>query len=312
MFDIGPELKAPQRHLILGGSGFIGRAVAERLVQLEQAVVIADRVAPNAALQNVAFRSFDLGSADWDSLVAEGDIVHHYAWTSIPASANHDPAADLLQNVHPTLALLDAMRRRGAKRIIFASSGGTVYGRLLRVPVPESHPLHPITAYGAGKATVELYLGQYRALHGLDCRIARLANPFGPGQNVARGQGAASAFLHKARNGEPIEIWGDGEVTRDYVHISDLAAGLVALSMAALGDAFTFNIGSGKGTSLNGIIDEIEHRLDRRLIVHRGPGRSFDVPISILDVTLARTVLGWTPKLSFGDGIAQTLAALRS
>jgi UDP-glucose 4-epimerase len=237
--------------------------------------------------------------------------VHHYAWTSIPASANANPIGDLTSNVTTTMALLEALRRKGGGRLVFSSSGGTVYGKLQTVPVPEDHPLAPITAYGAGKVTAEIYLGLYRALHGLDCRIARIANPYGAGQNLARGQGAATTFLHSALKGEPIVVWGDGEVVRDYLHVSDVAAALVALAVAPSLDEFhTFNIGSGLGVSLNEIVEELERRLNRRIDVRREPSRPFDVPISVLDISRARKILRWEPRLSFGEGIALTMTDL--
>ena len=152
-----------------------------------------------------------------------------------------------------------------------------------------------------------------RILHGLDCRIARLANPFGAAQNPSRGQGAATTFTHRALRGEVIQIWGDGEVVRDYIHISDAAAGLVALAQAPRppGSA-TFNFGSGRGTSLNGIIAELEARLGHRLRVERGPPRGFDVLFNVLDIGLAHDVLGWSPALSFSDGLARMIAALQA
>ena len=316
-----PPPRDTRAHLILGGCGFIGRAVAGRLLAQGARVVVAGRAAPDlrgamgeaARAGQLRYEPFHLETADWERLIDGIDVIHHYAWSSIPATANEDPVADLACNVVPTLALLDAMRRRGSRapRLVFSSSGGTVYGRLREVPVPEDHPLQPINAYGASKATTELYMSQYRAVYGLDCRIARLANPFGSGQDVRRGQGAATAFLYRALNGQPIEIWGDGEVMRDYIHISDAAAGLIALASHPLESGpFTFNIGSGKGVSLNGVVAELERRLDRRLAVRRGPSRPFDVPVSILDVALARNVLQWTPKLSFAEGVVRTITEL--
>ena len=130
----------------------------------------------------IAWQELELGSADWDRLVADADVVHHYAWSSIPASANGNPGGDLQINVGSTIDLLDALRRRGGGRVIFSSSGGTVYGKLNETPVREDHAVAPITAYGASKATAEIYLSLYRALHGLDCRIARVANPYGAGK----------------------------------------------------------------------------------------------------------------------------------
>ncbi len=307
-------------HLILGGCGFIGRSVALMLARAGETVVLADRVEPAepippALADRISWTRFELHTAEWQRLLVGTSVIHHYAWTSIPATAAENPPGDLADNVLPTLALLQALRRHGpaAPRLVFASSGGTVYGKPLRTPVREDHPLRPITAYGAGKAAAELYIQQYRTLHGMDCRVARLANPFGAGQNPGRGQGAATTFAHHAITGQPISIWGDGEVVRDYIHISDAAAGLIALAAAPLliGSA-TFNIGSGHGASLNGVLAELEARLGHRLQVERGPARGFDVPVNILDVTLARDVLKWSPLLSFSDGMARMIGALQA
>ncbi|WP_241665547.1 NAD-dependent epimerase/dehydratase family protein [Teichococcus oryzae] len=304
--------------MILGGCGFIGRHVALLLAEQGEDVILCDRVPsttvyPEAVRERIKWQPFNLQSAEWDVLLEGVGTVHHYAWASIPATAHADPMQDLALNTLPCLALLEAMRRRGehSPRLVFTSSGGTVYGKLRRVPVHEDHPLAPITAYGAGKVAAELYLGLYNTLHGLDCRIARLSNPFGAGQDLARGQGAATTFLHHALTHQPITIWGDGEVVRDYIHVSDAAAGLVALArMPRREGTFTFNIGSGQGVSLNGIILELENRLGRVLDVRREPGRPFDVPVSVLDISLARDTLGWAPRLSFSDGITRTLADL--
>jgi UDP-glucose 4-epimerase len=303
-------------HLILGGCGFIGRHVALLLARAGHAVKLADRVPPpylfpSAAAARISWQPLEFASADWDALVAEAAVVHHYAWTSIPATANANPTGDLTSNVTATLGLLEALRRRGGGRVVFASSGGTVYGKLQHVPVSEDHPLMPITAYGAGKAAAEIYLGLYRALHGMDCRIARISNPYGAGQNLARGQGAATTFLHYALTDRPIVMWGDGKVVRDYVHVIDAASALVTLSLAPRLEEFhTFNIGSGVGVSLNAIVVELENRLKRPLEVRREPARPFDVPINVLNISRARNILGWEPRVSFADGIARTMADL--
>ena len=310
----------PETHLILGGCGFIGRHVAILLARQGHDVVLADRAPPPAAFPvdvsgRIRWRLLDLANAAWDEMIDGVAVVHHYAWASIPATANADPLADLSGNVKPTLALLDAMQRRGAgnaPRMVFTSSGGTVYGRLQQVPVREDHPLNPLNAYGASKAAAELYISAYRNQHGLDCRIARLSNPYGAGQNLARGQGAATTFLYRALNREPIAIWGDGEVVRDYIHVADAAAGLATLACTpnAQSGAHIFNIGSGQGVSLNGIITELEAELGRPLDVRREPARPYDVPVSVLDISLVRELLGWSPRLTFAAGIKRTLADL--
>jgi UDP-glucose 4-epimerase len=304
------------QHLILGGCGFIGRHVAVLLARAGYRVILASRnpppfTFPADTFGSITWQSMELGSADWDTLVAEADVIHHYAWTSIPASANANAVGDLTTNVIATLAMLEAVRRRGAGRVLFASSGGTVYGRLQCVPAPEDHPLAPITGYAAGKVTAEVYLGLYRELYGLDCRVARIANPYGPGQNSARGQGAVTAFLRNALAERPIVVWGTGDVVRDYVHVVDVAAALVTLAVTPCVESFwTFNVGSGSGLSLNSVLTELERYLGRPLNVKRVQARRFDVPVSVLDITRARDTLGWAPRLSFSVGLARTVADL--
>ena len=306
-----------ERHLILGGCGFVGRHVALKLARLGLSVILADRSPPSYDFPDdvrarITWTPFEMAATDLAPLIAGATTIHHYAWSTIPATADADPPGDLSANVVPTLALLEAIKRgTNRPRLIFVSSGGTVYGKLRHVPVREDHPLAPLTAHGAGKAAVELYLNHYRAVYGLDCRVARLANPYGAGQDLARGQGAATTFSHRALTGQSIDIWGDGEVVRDYIHISDAAAGLVAVACAPQTDGpWIFNIASGQGVSLNGIVAELEARIGRQLVVRREPGRPFDVPVSVLDVTLARTIVGWSPRLSFQEGMARTLRDL--
>jgi len=309
-----------ERHLILGGSGFIGRHVAAILARQGYEVILAGRSASKPAFafdidELIKWRRFDLESPQWDSLIEGASVIHHYAWSSVPASANDDPTMDLSTNVVPTLGLLEAMRKNGRQapaRLVFASSGGTVYGRPLRLPVAEDHPLNPITAYGAAKAAVEMYLGTYRDLYGLDCRVARLANPFGAGQNLAKGLGAVTTFLHLALCQQPIVVWGDGEIIRDFIHISDVAAGLVELANAESTDgSWIFNIGSGQGISLKGVIVELESKLGHRIDVSYKEARSFDVPVNVLDISLIRETLGWCPLMSFSEGMTKTLTDLR-
>ena len=304
------------KHLILGGAGFIGRHVAQLLAASGHDVTLADRSPPSfdfpiGTSARIRWTRFEFASADWEALIADADVIHLYAWTSIPATANANPLGDLTINVGATLGLLEAMRRWPSKRLVFASSGGTVYGRLQHAPVMEDHPFDPITAYGAGKATAEIYLRLYGALHGLDCRIARISNPFGAGQDLSRGQGAATTFLYKALTDQPIVIWGDGEVVRDYVHISDVAKALVLLSQVALPPGVTtFNIASGVGISLNTIVAEIRHHLGKTIQVVREPARSFDLPISVLDIARASRHLGWQPQLSFSEGMQRSIVDL--
>jgi UDP-glucose 4-epimerase len=303
------------RHLILGGTGFIGRHVALLLARAGHRITVASRTPPGFAFPGdvaarIAWRPMDLAAPDWDRLTDDADVVHHYAWTSIPAEAEANQSDDLRMNVGATIGLLDALQRRGSGRVVFASSGGTVYGAQRGAPANEDHPLAPVTAYGIAKAAAERCMQRYRVMGGLDCRIARIANPYGAGQSTARGLGAVTTFLDHALNGRRIVIWGDGRIVRDYVHISDVAACLAALACAPRTDAHVFNIGSGIGTSLNEIITQLEHRLGRRIAVSRTMPRSFDVPVSVLAIDRARHRLRWSPRLSLQAGLVRTMADL--
>ncbi|WP_438382168.1 NAD-dependent epimerase/dehydratase family protein [Asaia sp. BMEF1] len=302
-------------HLILGGSGFVGRHVASLLAHCGNQVTIVSRhssIEPEwACFQgSVKHLTVDVTIADWDRLIEDVDVVHHYAWGSMPASANANPGGDLMTNVGLTIGLLEALRRRGGGRIVFTSSGGTVYGRVNQVPISEDHAVAPITAYGAGKATAEVYLNFYREMYGVDCRVARVANPYGAGQDLSRGLGAVTVFLHKALQGEPITIWGDGEVIRDYIHISDVAKCLVKMALFPNGKEHTFNVASGIGYSLNEVISALEKELGRTLEVNRTEMRSFDVPVNVLCIGKAKKYLGWKPMVSFSDGISKTIEDL--
>lgn len=305
-------------HLVLGGAGFIGRHLTAALLREGHEVIIASRAPPNSTFPELTtgrcyWRSFEFATADWDSLVADVEVIHHYVWTSLPASANANALGDLNMNVASTISLLEAMRRRGGKRLVFSSSGGTVYGRLAQTPAPETHPHRPITSYGAGKAAVEIYLNLYRYLHGLDCRIARISNPYGLGQDINRRQGAVTTFLTLALAKKPIVIWGDGKIVRDYIHIADVVDALARLALAPNSDSdMTFNIGTGIGVTLNEIIGEIETLLEHPLEVRREPGRVFDVPVSVLDIAKARELLGWRPRISLHEGLRRTVADLRA
>lgn len=264
------------------------------------------------------FTAFDLAAAapsDLDRILADAEIVHHFAWSTIPQTANADPAGDVEVNLSATVRLLEAMRRRGGGTIIFPSSGGTVYGRLQMIPVPETHPLVPITAYGASKAAAEMYLNIFRDLHGIDARVARIANPFGAGQDPAKPQGVASTIAFRALSNQAVEIWGTGNVIRDFIHIQDVVAGLLALADASHLDRTAlpvYNIGSGKGASVNEIIATVERHIGRAVPIIRKPDRIFDVPISVLDIGKARIDLGWKPMLNIDSGIEQMIVDLRS
>ncbi|MDM0038517.1 NAD-dependent epimerase/dehydratase family protein [Variovorax sp. J22G21] len=304
-------------HVVVGGCGFLGRHLARGLKQSGEDVAVVD-ICPFPAESTISIqtRRFDILEAstpDFDAMIDGADVVHHYAWTTLPASANADPFADARDNLRITIGLLDALKRRGKGRMVFASSGGTVYGKLRTIPVPEDHHLQPITAYGVSKVAAENYLRLYRHLHGVDSRVVRISNPYGAGQNPSRQQGAVTTFVHRAMHRVPIEIWGDGETVRDYIHVMDVVPALIAASRMPSADELEmpiFNVGSGQRYTLREIVKLVEAALGESLEINWKPTRPFDVPISVLDIGRAKRELNWAPEIDLQAGILRMIQDL--
>jgi UDP-glucose 4-epimerase len=304
--------------LVLGASGFIGRHLVRDLVRAGRSVVAVDYrfppfvAGPFAGVQQVQGDLFEFDEQALRALTAGADVIYHLAWSSIPATADAAPEADLNRNVGLMIRLLNSMEANGG-RLVFASSGGTVYGRGTGEPHRESDPLCPISAYGVAKVAAELYARVYRETRGLDVRVARLSNPFGTGQ-LGGQLGAVSRFTIEALAGRPLEIWGTGDVVRDYLHIADAIAGLRRLGDVPAdrlrGEA-VFNIGSGLGSSLNDIVAILSDLLGYPVAVDHRPARGFDVPHNVLAIDAAKRHLDWSPRFSLHDGIRMMLDELR-
>ena len=299
--------------LILGGAGFIGRHLCAVLTT-EGYQVTAFDILPSGgrvdwpAIAGVHWLAGDFNNvADLESALFGIDLVIHLVSITLPKSSNDNPLYDLQGNVGGTIKLLDTMiRKTKPPRIIFLSSGGTVYGIPKQIPIPESHPTEPLCAYGIGKLAIEKYLALYQRLHGLDYRVLRLANPYGEQQSFRSGQGVISAFLHQAFIDESLEVWGDGCVVRDYLYIGDAIQAIQA-TMAYKGSERIFNIGSGNGHNLNDLIDMVSNLLGRTIPRRYLSARVCDVPVNILDISLANTELGWLPTVSLQEGMHKML-----
>lgn len=299
-------------YLVTGASGFIGRALVERLQADGHSVRRALRHEPSNSTDIRC--PLDASSDEWARALEGVDGVFHLAWSTVPRSANSAPLSDLTTNLAGTVALLEAMRRYPGIPLMFVSSGGTVYGAPTETPISETHPLKPMSVYGASKVSAETYALVYRRQFSVDTRIVRLSNPFGPGQHAQGQFGAASVFAWRALAGCPIDIWGDGSIIRDYIFIDDTVNALQRV-MNAAASVFSdvdpvLNIGSGKGTSLLEIVRVIEELLGVRLQINFQPARGFDVPANVLDISLAKRLLGWSPATSFVEGMQTTLAQL--
>jgi len=296
--------------LITGATGFIGQTLLRRLVEGGEEVVAISRQAHLGASQDhVDWRRLPESVSDWGEILEDISTVYHFGWSTLPLSSNEDPYRDAEDNILGSLRLLEAVKRKEAVRLVFASSGGTVYGPLAVVPADEQHPTQPRCAYGVSKLTIEKYLTLYRDLWGLDCVALRIGNPYGPGQKVGRNFGAISTFATCVAQNQPITIFGDGTVVRDYIYISDVIDAIIAAGHHR-GGPMAINIGSGVGKSLNEIIETLREVSHKDIKVNFVAGRNFDVPISVLDVSLAAEVLLWKPRMFFERGVEATLDAI--
>lgn len=295
------------RAVVLGGNGFIGSHVVDALRADGHDVTVFDR-AMERYRDPLPGVDYMLGDFSDKMTMAEAlngkDVVFHLVSTTFPGTANLDPKADVTGNLIGTLSLIETMTSLGIQRLVYLSSGGTVYGPAPGHPIPEDYPLSPINSYGIVKVAIERYLEMYRATHGLQPVAIRAANPYGPRQGHTGVQGVVATFMRNVRDGKPIEIWGNGKVVRDYLHVADLAALCVTAGLSDFCGAL--NAGSGQGHSLLDLIEALSEVSGQTIAPNFKPGRRIDVPYSVLDITRAREVLGWIPATEFRAGLRET------
>lgn len=297
---------------VFGGGGFIGSTIVDRLLLGGHDIKVFER--PRIASyrtflanENIEWVTGDFFSkSDIGSAVEGADVIVHLVSTTLPKSSNHDPIYDVQTNLVASLQVLDAMVTHQVGRIVFISSGGTVYGRPRYIPIDEAHPTNPEVSYGITKLAIEKYLLMYGNLQNIKPVILRVANPYGERQRIETAQGAVGVFISKILKNQTIDIWGDGSVQRDFLHVSDVADAF-AKAVTYSGPEAVFNISSGTGTSLNELVQLIGDVRGDIPDVAYSPGRNFDVPVSILSNKLAHKELDWTPKVSIKDGISRTL-----
>jgi len=290
--------------LVLGGNGFIGSHVVDCLFEKGYSVRVFDRGLEKyrKPLSNVDYRiaTFDDVPALAEAL--EGmDVVFHLISTTVPSTSNKDPVFDVESNLVNTIRLLNLMRDSNVSRIIYLSSGGTVYGVPECSPIPESHPLQPICSYGVVKVAVEHYLQMYHHLYDIKYVVLRASNPYGERQGHVGVQGVIGTFMGKICSDEIIEIWGDGSIVRDFIYASDLADLCVLAGDSDI--VGTFNAGSGIGYSINDIVKALSLITGKHIKPIYRTGRAYDVPNALLDITKAIKAFSWHPKIELLEGI---------
>lgn len=297
--------------LVTGGAGFIGAHVARRYVEAGHAVAVVDdlstgrrdRVPPSVRFYQVDIRSREL--ADVFATERPEAVSHHAAQAAVRRSVA-EPIFDASVNILGTLNLLECARRIGVRRLIFASSGGAIYGDTTRVPTREEHPTEPASPYGVSKLAAERYIDCFGRLSGASTLALRYANVYGPGQNTLGEAGVVAIFCHRLLHGEPVVVNGAGTQTRDYVYVDDVAeANLAALDRPEVRGAL--NIATGVETSVLELWARLQEAAGLTGLARHGPAKPGEQGRSVLDASRARERLGWVPRVSLDEGLRRTV-----
>jgi len=298
-------------HLILGGAGFIGGNLTRALVAKGERPRVFTR--PNSSISNLKdiLGNIDIVYGDFreHGELCEAlkgiDTVFHLISSMGPRMSIESSLYDIESNLVPTIHLVENCLANGVKKIVFASSGGTIYGEPKMIPIHEDHPLLPKAIYGQSKLTIENFLNFYARSTGIDVNILRISNPFGPGQNPNKAQGIVAVAMGSAYYNRVLKIYGKGEAVRDYIYVDDVAEAML-LAAESSGSSIV-NISSSTGQSIMDIVEAVEKISGRMIRKEFVPSCSSDVKVNILDNKRSYAVYGWYPKVDFKDGLIRTL-----
>lgn len=309
MQDLCPS---PSLVCILGGSGFIGSHIAEEFLQFGSRVRILSRRSRSIPSLAKYGDSIELVSGD---ITSPSDVLRaldgaslaiHCVSATLPADSNSRPEYDVQSNLIPALSWIRQSGALRLDRLMFISSGGTVYGKAKeRRPQTEEDATSPLCSYGIVKLAIEKYVELYAQQGGPQYTNVRLANAYGERQFGGGGQGAVANFLSRMKVGLPIEIWGDGDVVRDYIYVKDAARAVRLLAQSNVPSG-TFNLGTGVGTSLLELVASIERATGLPASLERKPARPVDVPYSVLDSSKLTRATGWRPEFAMEEALSRT------
>lgn len=299
--------------LILGASGFLGGALARRLASDGCRVYRVMRQPASPFGENDTVHTGDLADAPLmrDMLMRCG-TVFHLASATTPGSSAHQPSLEAEFNLLPTLRFLDVMQDFPGRRLIFVSSGGTLYGNPEIEVVPETYPTTALSYHGAGKIALESFLRTFSRLTGTRLTVLRPSNLYGPGQPLKSGFGLVRTMLEHLRQDTTMEIWGDGETVRDFLYIDDMVEACCRVLAQGDADSEVFNVGAGTGHSINQLRQLVEQITGRVLAVAYQPHRQVDVNRIVLDCSKIRSKLGWAPTVPLSEGLVRTWQWLQS
>ncbi len=299
------------RVLVTGGAGFIGSHTVDLLLAKGHAVSIVDNLVTGSHANlhpQASFHEVDItdSAALRDVFHAERPeaVIHLAAQMDVRVSTR-EPAYDAKVNILGSIAVIEGALEVGARKIVYASSGGAIYGAPLYLPVREDHPINPLSQYGVTKHTVEHYLYLYALQRGLAYTSLRYANVYGPRQNPAGEAGVIAIFIRNLLLGLQSRIFGDGQQTRDYVYVQDVAAANVAALDAA--DNQALHIGCGIETTVNELYARLSAQMGVLTPARHEPARPGEVQRIALDPQAAATHLGWRPRVSLAEGLTHTV-----
>jgi UDP-glucose 4-epimerase len=304
------------RILVTGGAGFIGSTVTDRFIALGHEVAVLDNLSTGfREFVNPKARFVKADVTDGEAVARffaewRPEIVSHHAAQMDVRKSVEDPVHDARTNLLGGINVLEAATRHGTRKVLYASTGGALYGEGRQLPATEDHPVNPESPYGASKHSFEHYLYIWKMLHGLDYTILRYPNVYGPRQNPHGEAGVNAIFIGLMLEGKRPKIFGTGEQLRDYVYVDDIVeANVLAL---AKGSGEMVNIGSGVGTSVKQIFTELKSILGFAGDPIYDEPRAGEIQRIYLDATRAREVLGWRPRVSFREGLEKTVAWARA
>jgi UDP-glucose 4-epimerase len=298
------------RVCVTGGAGFIGSHVADALLDHGHTVHVIDDLSTgrrHKVPSGATLFEQDIRSEEAAALVAEHEydlLVHHAAQMDVRKSVD-DPGFDADVNIRGLLNLMEAGVENGLQKVIFASTGGAIYGEPEYTPQDLDHPLRPVSPYGVAKLASEKYLDYYRHQYGVDTVALRYANVYGPRQNPHGEAGVVAIFARQLLTGEQPVIYGDGEQTRDYVYVGDVArANLAAVEHEGSG---VFNVGTARETSVNELFEVMRASVGSDVPKEHAPAKPGEQQRSVLGIERSCQGLGWEPRVSLDEGLHRTI-----